>query len=161
MAQLKNTVYTFPKEIVGSYNVTDYSRNTCWKIKDFILTQSKDLFEYYDFDENETLEYASFKLYGNENYWDILLAINGEDPLFDMYFSFEAVTDLAKTKISKFESGVYKRPLDLITKEHMLSLWNAEFLALNDKKRSIKIIKPHRMQDFMRILRDNGYAKKL
>jgi hypothetical protein len=115
-------------------------------------------------------------LYNNENYWDIILAINGSDPLFDLYFSFEAVADFAKDKVAQFEANPYNRKLPLesdiqsngqtvkenypnFIQDYLKNLWNAEFLATNDSRRTIKVIKPYRMQDFMRVLRDNGFAK--
>jgi len=156
---LKNTIYNFPKEVIGSYNVTMYSRNTIQKIKDFKEVSDINYIDYYTLAENETLEYVAYKIYENENYWDLILAINGEDPLFDMYLSFEAITDLAITKVTSFETKVYNRPLDSITKDYLLALWNKETLDLNDTRRVIKVIKPHRLQDFMRILKEAGYAQ--
>lgn len=176
MSQLQNTIYNFPKEIQGSYNVAQFSRNFIFKIKDLPEVQDPDYFYYYDLEENETLELLAYKLYNNENYWDIILAINGSDPLFDLYFSFEAVADFAKDKVAQFEANPYNRKLPLesdiqsngqtvkenypnFIQDYLKNLWNAEFLATNDSRRTIKVIKPYRMQDFMRVLRDNGFAK--
>jgi len=156
MAQLKNTLYNFNKTTAGSYEFSDFTRNKNNTIKDlFEVRDGSDYIDYYNLAENETLELVAYKLYSNENYWDILLAINGQDPLFDLYFSFEALSDFSVDKVQLYETNVYNRELPDKSKTYLAAIWEAEFLAKNDINRTIKIIKPSRMQDFMRILRDN------
>lgn len=159
MAFLKNSIYNFERETIGSYNVVDFTRNNIYKIKDLPQLNDLNYVEFIQMAENETYEYLAYKLYNNEDYWDLILAINGFDPLFDMYFSFEVVGDLAADKLKSYEDDVIKRTVIDNARTCLLNNWENEIKTKNDSKMMIKIIRPNRMQDFIRILKDNGLIK--
>jgi hypothetical protein len=160
MAQLKNTLFNFGTTQIGNYIVQDYSRNKIWQISSLPEVQDKTYVTEITLEDNQTIEAISYILYNNEDYWDILLAINGISPLFDMTYDFDVIkissSAYANEYINNFGLGFSE-----LTKTRLIEEFREKFLNQNEENRNFKVIKPNRMNDFLKILRDNGFAKKV
>lgn len=158
--QMTNTVNNFQKSTKGKYSIRDYSRNLLYKIRELPESSDDAYISYIQLEDNQTIEAVSNLLYDNVNYWDILIALNGIDPLLEMAYSFEVIADIAVGKLTKFETEVYRAQLPTIRRNEFLSEINGEIDTLNEQRRTIKIIKPYMMPTFLKILKDNGFITK-
>jgi len=143
---MKNTLLNYDKFSSYKYIANDYTS---------ILTlpelQDTTYIEYVQLDENQTIEQVSYALYGTPDYWDILVLINNRDPLFDMVYSFDIVDGIAGDKVLNYlsnYSGVYKAD----TFNRLKTITLADLETKNDNLRTLKIIKPVKMFDFIKII---------
>jgi len=160
MAQLKNTLFNFGTTQIGNYIVQDYSRNKIWQISSLPEVQDKAYVTEITLEDNQTIEAVSYILYNNEDYWDILLAINGISPLFDMTYDFDVVADSSLSFTNEYIQN-FGLSFSELTKTRLQEEFKEKFLSKNEENRLFKVIKPNRMNDFIKILRDNGFAKKV
>lgn len=173
MAQLQNTIYNFPQEQVGLYNIRDFTRNNIFKIKDLPESNDSTYVTYISLEDNQTIEGVSYILYDNENYWDILLALNDIDPLYGMTYDFDAVTDISISEADKMISkyGLLNK-LNSETNQNKIALLEARISYIysyfldkintqNDTQRIFKVIRPDRISDYIKVLRLYGYAQKV
>ena len=159
MTLLKNTLYNFNSIKIGNYIIQDYSRN---KINDiqYLPESSNPLFiTHVSLEDNQTIEGISYTLYGSENYWDILLAINGIDPLFGMTYDFDTISDISQAKVDDFALK-FGPTLLQSSKDRLLEQWSKEQDETNEGNRTFKVILPNRITDFIKILSDLGYIRK-
>lgn len=158
MAQLTNTIFKFPTVQKGSFIVQDYSRNKLKSILDLPEITDNNFIMYIDLEENQTIEAVSYILYNNENYWDILIAINNIDPLFGLCYDFDTLNSFANSKTENYRTK-FGITLSLESYNRLLSQWKEEIEDENAIKRKLKVIRPNMINEFIRILRNNGFAK--
>ena len=147
--------------IKGSYiesdkfSYVDYTEKKYSGILDLPEINSLEYIDYYQLDDNEKIEYISFKLYSNENYWDLLLYINGMTPLFDSPYDFSVLSDNSSKTVDEYIS----RTGVIITQENKQKLIDSLVIknsSKNELHRIIKVIKPSKLQDFLKIIRTKG-----
>jgi len=173
MAKLENTIMTYErrdidighgvhtKDIdikhhrrnVDIYSITDYTSIDISNILSYVKNSDQTMFDWYQIEDNDKIERISLELYGNINYWDILMIINQRNPLFEMPFDFDTLSNLALDQVEEFIDEVYKKPLGELEHAKMYSKWETKYIANNEIFRIIKIIRPTRMSEFLQ----NGY----
>lgn len=154
---MKNTVLKFDYEELDEFIVSDYFSK---KVDVYsLIDQIKDYVSAYKISDNDKLERISYELYGTTDYWDILLLLNGRNPLVDFPYDYDAVYDSSKTFVNKYMYYVYSNA-PLIVGKVADDLYK-EFLQLNIDRNEINrymfIVKPNKIGDFIKVLKDNVY----
>ena len=176
MAQLKNSTLIYDTETVDNYIVSDYTSKDYSKLYDQLEDFPDELFDKMLIQDNDKLERISYELYGNEDYWDILLLINNKSPLFSMSYSNEYILELKNVKLVNFinglSNGIYgEENIDIFTDTYLaetsehavyerLQFFNnniiKELELENESYREITYIKPAYFQEFLRLAYDKG-----
>jgi hypothetical protein len=150
MAYLKNSVVDFTDRQVDTYIVEDYFTFDLKKILDHVASCTEDFFEYYQMQDDDKLERVALELYGNANYWDILLLINGKDALFDLPYNFDTLASFAEEKAKSYAVEVSE--LLTLSDAHvaqMQEIYEEKNRVRNEEMRIVRIVKPTRMQEFI------------
>ncbi len=153
---MKNTVAIFDTtDIYSDYTVTDYTSRQLYDI--YKLKEIKDpkYVNYYQLSDNETLEQVSYKLYGDAKYWDVLLYINQADPLYDMVYDFDLTSSIATKFIQEYNTNIYIDTLPFDYIDTLVQNKIAELEDIKEMRRPLKIIRPNRLLDFMKLLRQS------
>jgi len=136
---------TYDNMYFDKFNIVQYSGT---HIKDIIsaydvenITKHGDFFEEYFITGSMTPDQISYDVYGDASYYWIPIVINNiQNCFFDFPLSEGEVKSIAKAKATAAnDMGNY------------LSYYNTEE-ALNNSKRSIYIVKPDRLFDFLALL---------
>lgn len=162
---MKNTILKFDSregEIDGKkYNVPDYFSKDI-DVKKF-FDSMPDVGSFYIFrkiDNNDKLERITFDYYENTDYWDIILMINGMDPLVSMPMEDDVILKEADDFINYFFNEYYFRDKVSITGEREKFLeeyYTQKFMELVDKNRYIKLVPPQKMPQLIDRLKKNGF----
>lgn len=157
MAQLTNSVIDFQNRIIGSTSLEDYFTFNLKKILDYIETCTDDFFEWYLINDDDKLERIALELYGDANYWDILLIINGKDALFDMPYSFDTVSKLAEELANRYAAKISNlTKLPQVHIDQMQAIYEEKFRRENEENRPLRIVKPSRLQEFIQKAYESG-----
>lgn len=135
--------------ITETYSVKDYTSLNFKEINDFINAMDQTMFDYYQLQNNTNLEKLALDIYGNPDYWDIILIINHKNPLFEMPYDFDTIDLFIETKIASYETDINKNPLSTIAYNNMYKKYSEDRIELNELWRLIKIVKPARLQEFL------------
>lgn len=148
---MKNTLLTYDKFSSYKFIANDYTSKNFKNILSLPELNSTVYIDYIELDENQTMEQVSYALYDTPDYWDILILINNRDPLFDMVYNFDIVDNISSSRILEYlknYSGTYKtNTVDNLKKITLQDLENK-----NDNLRTLKVIKPDKMFDFIKIV---------
>lgn len=153
---MTNTIFNHDLLESSNYVYEDYTSSKYTDIHEMDELKSSGYISYIRLEDDAKIEYESFKLYGTEDYWDLLIAINHMDPLFDSPYNFDILIDEATKSISNYTSNVYIGTLPAAHVAYLTSLKQAEIETQNEAFRTIKVIRPEKLQDFLKILRDQG-----
>lgn len=137
------------------YSYVDYTEKKYVGVLDLPEVNSTEYIEYYQLADNEKIEYISFKLYSNENYWDLLLYINGMSPLFDSPYDFNVLSDNSNSLVDDYISRTGVR-INETNKQNLIDSLINKNSSKNELHRTIKVIKPSKLQDFLKIIRTKG-----
>jgi hypothetical protein len=162
MAYLQNSIIDFTNRInAGTYSIEDYFTFDTRKVYEFIeacdSSDKLDYFDWYQMQNDDKLERISLELYKNADYWDILLLINQKDPLFNMPYNFNTVSNMAEDKAIKYAEKINNQTT--LPQEHidyLIATYQNEFEIQNELYRPLRIVKPNKMQEFIRRAYDNG-----
>ena len=154
---MKNTLLKFDYEELDEFIVPDYFSKS--KDISYLVHKIKDYLEVYKISDNDKLERISYELYGTTDYWDILLLLNGRDPLFDFPYDYDTVYDSARTFVNRYVYYLYSgAPLivgpvaDALYEEFL-----QKHIDANETNRFMFIVKPNKIGDFIKVLKDNGH----
>lgn len=159
MAYLKNSIVDFTNRTLNGYDIEDYFTFDLKKILEYIDTCTDDFFEWYQLDNDDKLERLSLELYGDADYWDILLVINGRDALFDMPYNFDTIDDFADSYASAYRELVGIHGLTVYGddhNEHLKEQYVEKFRKEHDAFRVIRVVKASRMQEFIQKAYEHG-----
>jgi len=161
-ARITGTILTYARKTVNNYNVADYTSIDLNIVKKYIDSLDISFFDYYQVSNNDKWEHISNRIYGNLNYWDVLLVINNRNPLTGLPFDFDTISLLAADRILEYErrktidqSNPMKVPTNVRTdgknNEYDMMFNDLESLLVteNDNIRVIRIIKPGMMHRFI------------
>lgn len=160
---MKNTILNYELENVqidlgftDDVNVRDYFSKD---IKIFnLFNEHQDLFVTYQIENDDKIERISYELYGTTDYWDILLMLNDRSPLFEIPYGYDPIHDYAKIQIDIYRNLIYSHsPLLLARTDNLFDDLSEELLDNNETIRTMYIIKPSRMNDFIAVLKENSY----
>lgn len=158
VAMIDNIEKIFPDRS-GSLNIPMYNIVTLQKIKRVINSLRGSVISYMTVSNNTCLEKIAFELYGNANYWDILLLLNTRNPLFQMPYDFDVLSDAADKNVSEYERKVYKKKLPAKIQETFRKTSLEKLTDENERFRVLKYIQPARIFDFLQILYENKLIK--
>lgn len=139
------------------FNIADYTEVNLKTILALDESTSDSYIDTYMLSDDETIEGISYRLYGSEKYWDLLLILNSKDPLFDMCYSVDSLKEESFLKVQEYENTVYGAPLPT---ERFLELQKEIFTNLyikNENNRLLKIIKVGMLSDYIKVLRKAGF----
>jgi len=111
--------------------------------------------------QNDKLERISFELYQTPDYWDILLMINGFDPLFDMYYDLDYIDNLTTQVIEEYVGNKISPNGELISESRLSELYDDVHKDKNTRNESFKyiyVVEETSMTDVLSILKAEGYA---
>jgi len=140
------------------FKISDYTELNLKKILQIPESTASEYLDIYSLMDDETIENISYKLYGDEKYWDLLLLLNEKDPLFDMCYSITTLQEESFKRVKAYEMNIFRGTLP---PERFLALQEEIFIELytkNEYNRKLRVIKPSRLSDYIRILRINGFA---
>jgi predicted DNA-binding protein YlxM (UPF0122 family) len=157
MAYLKNSIIDFTRQKVSDYNISDYNSISFNNIQDFIKELDNNMFSWHQLQNNSNLEKVALDIYGNADYWDILLIINRRNPLFEFPYDFDTLSSMATEKAEKYVNTVFGVDLSAAVLEKMTESYKEKNVVNNEIYRVIKIINPSRIQEFLQL----GYEKGL
>jgi len=163
MAYLKNTIINFDNSdhtiLNTTYSVEDYRSLNLNKILDYIEVCEDNMFDWYQLQNNANLEKVALDLYGNPDYWDILIAINGRNPLLDLPFDFDVLESFSESKAQSYVDKVYGKDLSESTKLELIDSYRKKFQTRNEELRVIRIVKPSMIQKFLQKGYEEGCFK--
>lgn len=156
-----NTILGYQKEELDDFIVSDY---TSKKINIYDILEEmrynntlSDFFSLYRISDDDKLERISYSMYGTTDYWDILLQINDRNPLFQMPYNLDSTIESAEAFWNYYSNNVYFQTLN----NNVLNiLLNSEIERMKEKNeiyRYIYVVKPTKMNEFLKILRDRDY----
>jgi hypothetical protein len=150
MAYMKNSILKYDDTTSDNYIHKDFTSFDYTKIHEFVDTCQDDIFDYYQMGDNDKMERIAFELYGSTDYWDILLLINDINALYGMPYSYDIIEAAASNRLEKYKA---KKPDVIIPDAHSVYMHGAfENIQTqqNEVNRVIKIVKPSRLQDFLK-----------
>lgn len=148
---MKNTILNYNTISSAQFTSRDYNSKKFKQILDLPELTDSDFVEHVELFDNQTIEQISYNLYGSANFWDILILINNRDPLFGMSYEFDIIEDEAQTLVTNYineYSGSHETETFTKLKELVLN----DKVDLNEEKRTIKIIRPDKLGEFIKIL---------
>lgn len=155
---MKNSILNYnslsSKQFTSQYYHSKYFN----QIKDIIELKDSSYIETKELMDNQTIENISYILYGTPDYWDILVLINIRDPLFGMTYNFDIIDTASTNVVTKFmETYSGTGASSVFDKLKKIVLNNYD--KLNEEKRTIRVIRPERINDFMKILNSIDFKR--
>lgn len=160
MTYLKNTLQNFDrltiemddienKNVSEIYSISDYTSLDKVKMNDFINSLDSTMFDWYQLQNNSNLEKVALDLYGNPDYWDILIVVNHRNPLFEFPYDYDTLTNIVESDIADYISNVYGKDLTNISYNALYENYKNKMVADAEIWRIIKIVKPSKIYEFI------------
>lgn len=154
---MKNSVLNYSTEELDEFIVSDYFSKDVGVYS--IFTTLEPYLEVYKMSNSDKLERIAYELYGNTDYWDILLMINDRNPLFEMAYDYDILYTDATTTINQYANFIYSHaPLTSERSDVLLADLMQTKEDENEAYRFIYIIKPTLLNDAISILKQQGYV---
>lgn len=159
---MTNSILNYINEELDEFIVPDYFSK---KIDVYTVLQefseAGTLGEYvvsYRMSDDDKLERISYDIYGTPIYWDLLLQINDKVPLFEMPYSLDTIIDSSEEYWNNYSNLLYfQAPLNSVVLQALIDEGIEKMKEINEIYRIIYIIKPTKLQEFLKILRDKDY----
>jgi hypothetical protein len=149
MPYLRNSIINFTNRENSTYNFEDYFSIDFNKVADYVNSCPKDWFDWYQLQDNSKLEKVALDIYGDSDYWDILLVINKKLALFDMPYDYDALMNMVDYKVTEYIKEIYKKNIPVNAYNAMVKALKEKYIAENETFRIIKIVRPSKMQAFI------------
>lgn len=155
---MKNSLINFQTIQLDNYIVKDFSSLNILGIYDFVDKCPDYFFDWIITANSDKIERISLDLYGSTEYWDLLLLINGKDPLFDMSYDLDIISQLSYTKVEEYNE-IYNINTDLpdYHKEYLKTIYESRLMKNNEDIRPLRIVKPSLLHDFIQLGYEQGY----
>lgn len=161
---MTNSILTYNKEELDDFIVSDYFSKKIdiySLLAEFISAGTlANYVQSYRISDDDKLERISYDIYGSTVYWDLLLQLNDKQPLFEMPYSLDTIIDSSEEFWNNYANLIYfQAPLE---SEILQTLINEEIEKMKEQMeiyRFIYIIKPTKLQEFLKILREKDYMK--
>lgn len=155
---MQNTLIKFDTEEVDDYIVSDYFSR---KINLYsIITDDvkKEYFVTYQIQDNDKIERISYEIYKTTDYWDLLILINSLDTISDMPYDFDTYTGSTDDFLNAYSNSVYSNsPLNAQRLQELKDEFYETKRISNEKFRYINVIRPSKMQDFLKLIKQKGF----
>lgn len=157
-----NTLLDYTYEELDEFIVPDYFSK---KIDIYTLLEEfknsgilSDYVQTYRIADDDKIERISYDIYGTTAYWDILLQLNDRIALFEMPYSLDTVLDSSKEYWDNYGNLLYfQAPLESEILQSLIDEEIEKMKELTELYRFIYIIKPTKLQEFLKILRERDY----
>ena len=159
MAYMQNSVLVYDSMTSDNYIHADYTSRDFTKLHSIITKWDQSIFEWYKVNDNDKMERISHQLYGTTDYWDILVLINDLDALFGMPYAYDILDASSVETVNKYITAKTRVIMPDAHVQYMHDEYEAMNNTENEKHRIIKIVKPSKLQDFLRKGRDAGLFK--
>lgn len=159
---MTNTILTYELEELDEFIVPDFFSK---KIDLYSILEEfssagtlSNYVQTYRIADDDKLERIAYDIYGTANYWDILLQINDRSPLFELPYSLDTLIDSSEEFWKYYSEKLYfQAPLNDTVLQSLIDNEIEKMKELNEIYRFIYIIKPTKMQEFLKILRERDY----
>ena len=159
---MTNTLLNYTLEELDEFIVSDYFSK---KIDLYNILQEfsdagilANYMQVYRIADDDKLERISYDIYGTTAYWDLLLQINDKNPLFEMPYSLDTIIDSSEEYWNNYSNLLYfQAPLDTAFLQTLIDEEIEKMKEKNEIYRVLYIIKPTKLQDFLKILRERDY----
>jgi len=159
---MTNSILTYDTEELDEFIVSDYFSkdvdlyNILQEFSD--MGTLADYMQIYRISDDDKLERISYDIYGTTAYWDILLQLNDRIPLFEMPYSLDTLIDSSDEFWANYSEQVYfQAPLNSTVLQNLIDDEIEKMKEQNEIYRYIYIIKPTKLQEFLKILRERNY----
>lgn len=88
-------------------DIPNYNSIDLREIKEYIGSLGDEYFEWVKNNEGDTIEKIVHDYYHNDDYYDLILMINGRDMLFDMPYSYDIILNAIATDLQNYGYKVY------------------------------------------------------
>ncbi len=147
---MNNTVYNFPTRVVGGYTARDYTAIQYQGIPE-LLRQYPQYFTAINLADDDKIENIAYKMYGSEDYADVILACNEENFLWSMPYN----SDLLLTQEESWTTWV-SWETNVTPSEPAYETLRAKIAAnldqTNSEKRKFIMPKPEKMNDVITLI---------
>ena len=155
---MQNTLIKFDTKEVDDYIVSDYFSR---KINLYsIITDDvkKEYFVTYQIQDNDKIERISYEIYKTTDYWDLLILINSLDTISDMPYDFDTYTGSTDDFLNPYYNSIYSNsPLNAQRLQELKDEFYETKRISNEKFRYINVIRPSKMQDFLKLIKQKGF----
>jgi ribosome-interacting GTPase 1 len=153
-----NTVFTYDKMIRNGKIVPDYTSYWFTNLKDY-LENYDNYFTIVSIPENEKIENLAYKLFGSENYADLILAINDENFLWSSPYNQDVLNKMSDAVLLEFLNQLnldsFNENLSYLDFKQKIeeSIDNT-----NSQKKYFKVPKPENLSDVISLI--NNYKQQ-
>lgn len=145
--------------ILETYVLPDYRSFDILGIYEYIDSLPEETFMWYQLEDDTKLEKVALDLYGNSDYWDILMLINQKDPLFHMPYNYDTLVNSAEIKAQNYIDEIYGNTITNVAYNALVETYKKKFIKENEIFRYIRIIKPSQIYKFLQDGFEKGYFK--
>jgi hypothetical protein len=146
---LTTSLMNFTRRDIDGYNVTDYTSINFTDVHAYVNSLPDSMTDWYQVQNNDKFERIALELYGNADYWDILLVINHRNPLTGLPFDFDTISNLAEDAVEEYEADIYNATLPDAEHIIMYNEYEEQSIIKNELNRVIKIIRPSQINTFL------------
>jgi len=169
---MKANVLLYPKLESNNYIYEDYTFKNYFKLIDMPESSDLNYISYIQLADDEKIENISYYTYNTEEYWDLLLLLNGVSPLYDLPKSYDYITKIIEDDIklyflTTFNVTISFNALNTITnttqlayETRALEMFNEQIIIKqhdNELYRNFKIIQAQKIQDYLSIAKNKGF----
>ncbi len=159
---MRNMILKYEMQEIDNYIVSDYT-STKIDIYNFLYEFQEngtfgDFFDLYRISDDDKLERISYSLYGTPDYWDVLLQLNDRNPLFDLPYNLDTLIEFSEEFWNNYSNNIYfQSPLISNILQERIDEEIEKMKERNEIYRYIYVIKPSKINEFVKILRDKDY----
>lgn len=152
---MENSVYKFDRRVVYDMDVTDYTSVYYGKMKE-IFKNYPDFFMSYEATTDDKVENIAYKLYGSENYADVILAVNSSVFIWSASYNNDVLEEKNTSLLS-----LLKLELNVTEGEKIETLYaniSEKSDSSNSSKKIITVPKPDKLNSLLSLI--NTYRNK-
>lgn len=143
---IKPTDYFLCDAKEGYVAVPDYRSVDLVNLRNLIDSLDSSYFAYINVSPNLNMEKLSLDLYDNANYADLIFFVNDYDPVHDIPYDYDVITNEARLKVEEYQKKI-KKTLSENDKQRLFEKYEAQLMESNNLKLEMKYIKPEKLHD--------------
>lgn len=159
---MTNTILNYNLEELDEFIISDYFSK---QIDLYSILQEftdagtlSDYVQLYRIQDDDKIERISYDIYGTTDYWDMLVQLNDKQPLFEMPYNLDALINASSEFWKDYSEMLYfQAPLSDSVLQVLIDAEIEKMKELNEVYRFMYIIKPTKLQEFLKILRERDY----
>lgn len=161
---MNNSILNYTLEELDEFIVPDYfsKKIDIYSVLDEFINAGTlaNYVQTYRIADDDKLERISYDIYGTTIYWDILLQMNDKQPLFEMPYSLDTLISGSEEFWNNYSNLIYfQAPLQSEVLQLLIDEEIEKMKDQNEVYRFIYVIKPTKLQEFLKILRDKDYMQ--